>query len=179
VAGSSSLTERVLPTSQQSELAASSPESSEQAQSSGEEDSEITSSSDVLIPQNMGFVAEHSSASRSRASVINHTAEPSVDLELEPEAEPNAADNEEEETSAVDCKKNEICEVMSEEREKKKEDSDLDLALTKLKNIGSLVEEELQCSICNELLVTVSWFIQYWLPLFTYLVIYFLPLAHD
>lgn len=152
MAGSSTLTERVLPSSQQSEIAASSPESSEQAQSRGEEDSEISSSSDVLIPQNVEFVTEHGSASGSRASVINHTAEPTVELEREPEPEPNAAFGAEEE----DCKKSDILEMKSEDDEKKKENSDLDHALLKLKNIGSLVEEELQCSICNELLVAVS-----------------------
>ena len=159
VAGSSTLTERVLPTSQQSELAASSPVSSEQAQSTGEEDSEITSSSDVLIPQNVEFVTEHGSASGSRASVINHTAEPTVELESEPEAELNAA------RGAEDNCKSDILEleleVKAEDLEKKKEDSDLDHALLKLKNIGALVEEELQCSICNELLVAVSTFLKY------------------
>lgn len=146
VAGSSTVTERGLPTSQQSEIA----ESSEQAQSNGEEDSEITSSSDVLTSQNVEILSEHASGIQDSSS--NQTPEA-----IE-EVEPEIADEEEEPTLIISEKSEAEVEATSEEEDKKKEEKekDLDLALLKLKNIGSLVEEELQCSICNELLVAVS-----------------------
>ncbi|XP_034241455.1 ERC protein 2-like isoform X2 [Thrips palmi] len=144
VAGSSTVTERGLPTSQQSEIA----ESNEQAQSNGEEDSEITSSSDVLTPQNVEILSEH--ASGIQESSRNQTSE--ANEEVEPEI---ADEDEDEGPSQIITEKSETLEVEAspEEEDKKKEEKEKDLALLKLKNIGSLVEEELQCSICNELLV--------------------------
>lgn len=144
-AGSSTLTERGLPTSQHTEIA----ESSEQAQSSSEEDSEITSSSDVLAPQDVSFITRDASGNQESSS--NQIGEPTEDLAPEDAVQEEAASAEELPNEALDS------EIIVEAEKKHKEDTnrDLELALLKLKNIGALVEEELQCSICNELLVAV------------------------